>query len=221
MVTLRDAQKKFKNVPILKHLNLHIDAGQIVGLAGASGSGKSTLLRCIQGLETLDHGEIVRPVHIGFMFQDFQLFPHMTVIDNLIYAPLHQKKDRTVCLKEAEHLLASLELLQHRNTYPGQLSGGQKQRAALARALMMHPDLLLCDEPTSGLDRGSIGNVIQILKRIHARGVTLFIASHDVDFLCDLCHRIIMMRQGTIVFDVSVEEIKADKTTLYQFYEKE
>ena len=219
MVELINIEKNFVATRVLDHLNLHIHAGQIVGLAGASGSGKSTLLRCVQGLESVDHGIIRRPDHVGFMFQDFQLFPHMTVLENLLYAPMHHGAEgEAYIVSQAELLLDSLEILGQKMMYPRQLSGGQKQRVALARALMMHPELLLCDEPTSGLDRGSIQNVTHILKRIHEKGVTLLIASHDLEFLCGLCHRIIMMRHGKIVFDAPPEDIQGDKEKFYRLY---
>ena len=220
MVELNDIEKNFDTTRILDHLNLQIHAGQIVGLAGASGSGKSTLLRCVQGLESVDHGTIRRPSHVGFMFQDFQLFPHMTVLQNLLYAlKYHKTEEESSIVQQAEALLKSLDVFGQKMAYPRQLSGGQKQRVALARALMMHPELLLCDEPTSGLDRASIQNVTQILKRIHEKGVTLLIASHDLEFLCGLCHRIIMMRHGKIVLDAPPEEIQGDKEKFYRLYE--
>ena len=220
MVELINIEKNFGARRVLDNLNLQIQAGQIVGLAGASGSGKSTLLRCVQGLESIDQGTIRRPDHVGFMFQDFQLFPHMTVLENLLYAPNHHAtEDKAHVLYQAETLLSSLDILGHKIFYPRQLSGGQKQRVALARALMMHPKLLLCDEPTSGLDRGSIQNVTQILKTVHEKGVTLLIASHDLEFLSGLCHRIVMMRLGKIVFDAPPEDIQCDRENFYRLYE--
>jgi polar amino acid transport system ATP-binding protein len=219
MVELINIEKNFGTARVLDRLNLQIHAGENVGLAGASGSGKSTLLRCVQGLESVDHGIIRRPDHVGFMFQDFQLFPHMNVLENLLYAPTQNSaKNKTVILGQANDLLDALDILGQKMMYPRQLSGGQKQRVALARALMMHPQLLLCDEPTSGLDRGSIQNVTHILKRIHEKGVTLLIASHDLEFLCGLCHRIIMMRHGKIIFDAPPEDIQGDKEKFYRLY---
>ncbi|PPE03514.1 ATP-binding cassette domain-containing protein [Holospora curviuscula] len=218
MVSITNATKYFGNECVLHHLNLQISSIEIVGLAGSSGSGKSTLLRCIQGLEVLDEGVIKRPDHTGFMFQDFQLFPHMTVWENILYAPLREKKPQ--CTENAQELLHSLEIFSQKHIYPQRLSGGQKQRVALARALMMDPQLLLCDEPTSGLDRGNIRSVVQILKRVHEKGVILLIASHDLDFLCNLCHRILMMRYGKIILDVSPQQEGFREEHLYEFYQK-
>lgn len=218
---MMNATKFLGGASVIQHLDLKISVLEIVGLAGASGSGKSTLLRCIQGLETLDEGSIDRPEHTGFMFQDFQLFPHMTVWENILYAPLHKR--RTELKKEeyisnAHRLLYSLGILSQKDIYPHRLSGGQKQRAALARALIMNPKLLLCDEPTSGLDKSTTGSVAQIFKQVHEQGVTVLIASHDIDFLCDVCDRIIMMRQGKIVLDISPKEKGFYAESLYQFY---
>ncbi|ETZ07578.1 arginine transport ATP-binding protein ArtM [Holospora obtusa F1] len=221
MVDIVNATKCFGEACILQSLNLKISDPEIVGLAGTSGSGKSTLLRCIQGIELLNEGTIQRPVNTGFMFQDFQLFPHMTVWENVTYAPLRQANNQSEikeCLKSAQELLQSLGILSQKNVYPHRLSGGQKQRAALARALIMHPKLLLCDEPTSGLDRSTTKSVIQILKQVHEKGVALLIASHDLHFLCTLSHRIVMMRHGSIVLDVSTQESGFHESSLYQFY---
>ena len=216
MVNVKNATKSLRGACVLEDLNLHISSREIVGLAGASGSGKSTLLRCIQGLELLDKGTIERPDHTGFMFQDFQLFPHMTVWENVLYAPLRTKKSKA--LESAKELLYSLEILSQKDMYPHRLSGGQKQRAALARALMMNPELLLCDEPTSGLDPGTIRSVTHILKNVHEKGVALMIASHDLEFLGSICHRILMMRHGKIVLDISPQKEGFHENHLYEFY---
>ncbi|CDZ77980.1 Glutamine transport ATP-binding protein GlnQ [Legionella massiliensis] len=200
MLTVEQACKTFGPVQVLKQLNLSVEANTIVGLAGPSGSGKSTLLRCIQGLESLESGAIHFSGKSGFMFQDFQLFPHMTVLQNLIYAPrLHNKTANHE--EKAKQLLESLGIADKAQAYPHQLSGGQKQRVALARSLMMNPSLLLCDEPTSGLDLATIDDVISLLNGIKVMGVTMIIASHDLDFLSKVADRLIVLKGGELVSD--------------------
>jgi polar amino acid transport system ATP-binding protein len=217
MLNINKARKVFANHVVLQDINLHISKGSIIGLAGPSGSGKSTLLRAIQKLETLDSGEIVCAGDSGFMFQDFQLFPHMTVLRNLTYAPMNVLKQAEAETR-AQALLSELGLADKANVYPAQLSGGQKQRVALARSLMMHPDLLLCDEPTSGLDVATIGDVVQLLRSVHARGVTMIIASHDLDFLTLIARRIIVLKQGKLVADIEPQKITDPVATLKAYY---
>jgi len=202
MLKINDVCKTFGNQMVLNHITLSLKTSGIIGLAGPSGSGKSTLLRCIQKLETLDTGNIKCDVKTGFMFQDFQLFPHMTVLENLLYAPKmrNRTENHTVCAKK---LLHELGILSKANSYPHQLSGGQKQRVALARSLMMHPDLLLCDEPTSGLDVATTLSVLDLLKSVRDMGVAMIIASHDLDFLTKIADRIVMLKEGSIIVDIS------------------
>lgn len=198
MLTVINANKQFGLSPVLSGVNLNVDPHQIVGLAGPSGSGKSTLLRCIQKLETLDSGSICFEGTSGFMFQDFQLFPHMTVIQNLMYAPkLHRKEVNHE--EKARDLLIQLGIADKASSFPQQLSGGQKQRVALARSLMMQPSLLLCDEPTSGLDLATIDDVIILLNSVKAMGVTMLIASHDLNFLTQIANRVVVLKDGRIV----------------------
>ncbi|MDR2075043.1 MAG: ATP-binding cassette domain-containing protein [Holosporales bacterium] len=180
---------------VLDGINLEISKGSITGIVGPSGGGKSTLLRCIQGLETIDSGKIEKNGRTGFMFQDFQLFPHMTVLDNLIFAPcIKNKSQREQHIQNAMQILQELGIEKKSHSYPNTLSGGQKQRVALARSLMMNPDILLCDEPTSGLDQSTSDEVASLLKSINNdTGVTILIASHDLDFLKQISQRIIPM----------------------------
>ncbi|RUR13805.1 amino acid ABC transporter ATP-binding protein [Legionella sp. km772] len=201
MLIINDASKTFNALPVLKNISLTLLENTVLGLAGHSGSGKSTLLRCIQGLESLDSGFIQGPAKRGFMFQDFQLFPHLTVLENLTYAPkLHNKAvDHS---QEAKQLLANLGIADKLNTYPHQLSGGQKQRVALARSLMMKPSLLLCDEPTSGLDLVSIDEVIKVLNIAKAMGLTMVIASHDLEFLSKIADRMLILKEGQGIADI-------------------
>jgi polar amino acid transport system ATP-binding protein len=199
MLHIKNISKKFGDVSVLDSITLGLKEPCILGIAGPSGGGKSTLLRVIQALEVPDSGVIECNVRTGFMFQDFQLFPHMTVLENLIYAPrLHQKTEYE---EQAKALLKDLGILSKALHYPCQLSGGQRQRVALARSLMMKPDILLCDEPTSGLDVATIDEIETLLKSVHATGITMLIASHDLEFLTNVSDRIILLNHGMIVAD--------------------
>jgi polar amino acid transport system ATP-binding protein len=198
MLIIEKLSKSFQGLPVLKDLSLQITTQSIVGLAGPSGSGKSTLLRCIQHLETFDSGTITCDGKTGFMFQDFQLFPHMNVLQNLLYAPA--LRDSTDGLKhQAQKLLETLGLADKALAYPHALSGGQKQRVALARCLMMQPQLLLCDEPTSGLDHATRLDVVALLHSIREQGITMLIASHDMDFLSKIADRVVHIKNGEII----------------------
>ncbi len=217
MLKIEKGYKQFGNITILDNIDLGIEPNHIVGLAGPSGGGKSTLLRCIAGLEKLDAGKIECRTQKGFMFQDFQLFPHMNVLENLVYAP--QLQDKKLNHKEkALNLLKSLGIEDKTSDYPQNLSGGQKQRVALARSLMMNPGLLLCDEPTSGLDVATILDVVNLLKSVSERGVTMIIASHDLDFLTKIADRIILLKKGQIVLDVEPSTLKDPIEELKNYY---
>lgn len=153
------------------------------------------------------------------MFQDFQLFPHMTVLQNLVYAPGLQNK--TINHEEqANALLKDLGISEKAQAYPHQLSGGQKQRVALARSLMMHPNLLLCDEPTSGLDLATIDDVVNLLNSVKALGVSMIIASHDLDFLCKIADRLIVLKDGQLVADVIPKNLANPILNLKQYYQE-
>ncbi|KTD68634.1 MULTISPECIES: amino acid ABC transporter ATP-binding protein [Legionella] len=219
MLVINQASKYFGSLPVLNNINLELQVQTVLGLAGPSGSGKSTLLRCIQQLETLDAGTITVKGQSGFMFQDFQLFPHMTVMQNLVYAPRLQNK--TLKHEEqASSLLQNLGIRDKASAYPHQLSGGQKQRVALARSLMMKPNLLLCDEPTSGLDLATIDEVISLLNSVKSLGVTMVIASHDLDFLSKMSDRLIVLKGGQLVADVVPKELAEPIMHLKQYYQE-
>jgi len=217
MIKISNLSKNFGSTNILNNINLSIDEHSIMGVAGPSGGGKSTLLRIIQKLEDYDEGEVIYDGKSSFMFQDFQLFPHMTILENLTYAPklLNKKQDHE---KEALKLLETLGIRDKADFYPGKLSGGQKQRAALARSLMMQPKFLLCDEPTSGLDVATIQDVVELLYSVRDLGVTIVIASHDLDFLAKIADRIIILKKGTISADVNPKQLENPIEHLKQYY---
>lgn len=200
MLKIKDVCKAFGNNTVLQDITFEIGGAKIIGLAGSSGSGKSTLLRLIQKLENPDSGTIENDVRTGFMFQDFQLFPHMTVWQNITYSPaLHNKEEY---IAQAKEITERLSIAHKIAVYPAQLSGGQKQRAALARSLMMNPGLLLCDEPTSGLDVATIQDVVSLLESIRGMGVCIIIASHDLDFLTQIADEIFVLKNGKLVKSV-------------------
>ncbi len=221
MLHITKAYKAFGSHTVLDQIDLQVEENSILGLAGPSGGGKSTLLRCIQGLESLDSGHIRHRVKSGFMFQDFQLFPHMSVLANLCYAPKARDKSEALSKTieaQALKLLKDLGVASKVSCLPHQLSGGQKQRVALARSLMMEPKLLLCDEPSSGLDVATIDDVVSLLRSVRALGVGMIIASHDLDFLTALCDRIIVLKGGHMVADVEVRSLENPIAILKAYY---
>ena len=217
MLSLKAVSKSFENHKVLDKVTFRVEAGQCLGLAGPSGSGKSTLLRCIQKLETIDSGHIDSASGTGFMFQDFQLFPHMTVLDNLTYAP-RRRHHAGEYESQAFKLLEQLGLKDKAKAFPGRLSGGQKQRVALARTLMMSPKILLCDEPTSGLDVASINEVVDLLHSVRAMGITMIIASHDLDFLTQVANTIVLLKNGQIKTSVDPSTLEDPIKYLKEFY---
>lgn len=219
MLQVNQLSKHFGSVSVLNQINLGIERQSVVGLAGPSGSGKSTLLRCIQGLEKLDAGEICFSGKSGFMFQDFQLFPHMTVLENLTYAPSLANKNAHH-EEQARLLLHKLGIADKAAAFPQQLSGGQKQRVALARSLMMNPNLLLCDEPTSGLDLATTSEVIHLLNSVKAMGLTMLIASHDLDFLSQMADRVVVLKAGELVAELQPKNCKNPVYELKHYYKE-
>ncbi len=216
IVAFENVCKNFHDTPILDHVSMEIDTSHILGLAGPSGGGKSTFLRLIQRLEQPDTGLIHCKAATGFMFQNFCLFPHMTVWDNITYAPKIHKKEGYE--KRAHALLKKLGITAYTHHYPGTLSGGQKQRVALARSLIMEPDILLCDEPTSGLDIATTKDVVRLLEDVQKLGVTMIIASHDLDFLTEVSHRIILLKNGKIAIDMDPKKEHNPIEMLKRFY---
>ncbi|KQX74511.1 amino acid ABC transporter ATP-binding protein [Aeromicrobium sp. Root472D3] len=227
IVRVVDLTKSFGGLDVLKGVNLEVERGEVVCILGRSGSGKSTLLRCVNHLERPDSGAVVvdgfvmgyrakgGKLHelrtgdaakqrqtVGMVFQSFNLFPHMTVMENLIEAPRKvQGRGRDELVGEARALLKDVGLLEKENAYPGTLSGGQQQRVAIARALMMQPKVMLFDEPTSALDPELVGEVLEAMKRLAATGMTMMVVTHEVGFARNVADRVIFMADGVVVED--------------------
>ena len=222
MLEIKDLKKNFGTKKVLKGIDLTINEGDIIGIIGPSGCGKSTLLRCINLLEKPDGGSIIYDgkditklknktsvnKEIGMVFQQFNLFPHLTVLDNIILAPVKLKlMSKSDAIKKAEELLNKIGLLDKKNTYPSKLSGGQKQRVAICRTIIMNPKIILFDEPTSALDPEMIGEVTDLMKRIGELGITMIIVSHELNFIKNFCNKIVYMEEGKVVETGTPEEI--------------
>lgn len=215
VLEIRNLHKKFGNNPVLKDVSLDIHKGEVVVIVGSSGCGKSTFLRCINGLEPIHNGEILLDgkvitenktnwsdvrQRIGMVFQSYDLFPHMTVMDNILIGPMKvQKRDRKEAEIEAEKLLERVGLLEKKNAYQRQLSGGQKQRVAIVRALMMKPEVLLFDEVTAALDPEMVREVLDVMLELAKSGRTMVIVTHEMQFARAVADRIIFMDSGEIL----------------------
>lgn len=214
MLTIKNIKKTFGNKVVLKGVSLNVNKGDIIGIIGPSGCGKSTLLRCINGLETSDSGEIIfnekniiGSKHlldvrkkIGMVFQQFNLFNHMTVLENITLAPVMNKLMKAdEAKKEALRLLKEIDLEDIANSYPNQISGGQKQRVAIIRTLIMKPEIILFDEPTSALDPEMIGEVTNLMRKLADNGMTMIIVSHELNFIKNFCTKVVFIDDGKIV----------------------
>ena len=224
--------KKFNNLEVLKGIDLEVNEGEVVAVIGPSGGGKSTLLRCLNKLETIDKGSItidgeelcretsggteyvknndVRRIacKMGMVFQQFNLFPHMTVLENLIEAPVNvQKRDKAEVIKEAEVLLAKVGLSDKRDVSPRKLSGGQQQRVAIARALAMKPAIMLFDEPTSSLDPELTGEVLRAMRELADEKMTMVVVTHEMGFAREVATKVVFMADGHVQEQGSPEEI--------------
>jgi polar amino acid transport system ATP-binding protein len=224
-VVLEGIHKSFGDLEVLRGIDLTLEEHEVVCLIGASGSGKSTLLRCVNLLEPIDAGriivegeEITRPGvdvnrvrrGIGIVFQAFNLFPHMSVLDNVTLAPrLALHKSRAEAEDEAQELLRRFGLADKSRDYPDRLSGGQQQRVAIVRALAMRPDLMLLDEVTSALDPELVAEVLQVIRELAAGGMTMLIATHEMSFARDIANRICFLDDGVILEQGPPEEILA------------
>ncbi len=222
-ISVKNLKKNFGQLEVLKGISLEVAEGEVVCLIGPSGSGKSTFLRCLNRLEKITAGEVTVDGHpisdlnvninrvrenIGMVFQHFNLFPHLTVRENITLAPVELKKmDKAAASQKAEALLERVGLGDKADTYPGQLSGGQKQRVAIARALAMNPDIMLFDEPTSALDPEMVGEVLEVMKQLASDGMTMVVVTHEMGFAREVADRVIFMDEGFIVEEGTPEEI--------------
>jgi polar amino acid transport system ATP-binding protein len=222
-LSIRNLQKRYGDNTILRGVDIDVHPQEVIVIIGPSGSGKSTLLRCINGLESINDGEVyiddekieytaaalqnVRQ-RIGMVFQSYNLFPHMTVMENLLLAPMKvQKRAKSEVLPQARALLDQVGLLDKADSYPAQLSGGQQQRVAIARSLVMNPEVLLFDEVTSALDPERVRDVLDVMKDLASRGTTMLIVTHEMGFGRDVGDRIIFMDQGVIVEQGPPEQV--------------
>lgn len=223
LLELKDLHKSFGNLEVIKGIDLEIDKGDILVIIGPSGSGKSTVLRCMNLLEEPTSGQIIfegkdilknlRTIDktrekIGMVFQNFNLFPNKTILDNITLAPMKVKgKTREEAENKAKELLERVGLLDKVDAYPVQLSGGQQQRIAIARALAMEPDMMLFDEPTSALDPEMVKEVLDVIKELAHEGMTMAIVTHEMGFAKEVADRVIFVDGGKIVEDGSPEEV--------------
>lgn len=222
-IEVTDLHKSFGKNEVLKGISTTFEKGDVVCIIGPSGSGKSTFLRALNGLEIASSGDIIIDGYnltdkntnlnlvrenIGMVFQHFNLFPNMSVLDNITYAPVTLKKmDKNEAKAKAEELLESVGLLDKKDALPEMLSGGQKQRAAIARALAMNPDIMLFDEPTSALDPEMVGDVLEVMQKLAEDGMTMLIVTHEMGFARKVANRVIFTDGGVFLEDNSPEEI--------------
>ena len=232
LLEMNHIEKKFDDLQVLKDISLAVEEGEIVSIIGPSGSGKSTLLRCATMLETMDDGEMfylgeqavrseggkavyAKPADIrrmqgyyGLVFQNFNLFPHFSVLKNIMDAPLHvQKREKEEVKKQAMELLEKMGLGDKADVYPYQLSGGQQQRVSIARALAMNPKILFFDEPTSALDPELTGEILKVIKNLAAEHMTMVIVTHEMNFARNVADHIIFMEHGIIAEQGTPEEL--------------
>ena len=222
-IKVRNLQKDFGKLRILKDINIDIHEGEVVVVIGPSGSGKSTFLRCLNRLEIATGGEIIingndisdKHINInqvrekmGMVFQHFNLFPNMTVLQNIMLAPVKLKKMTKEQAKEAGmKLLTRVGLEEKADVYPQQLSGGQKQRVAIARALAMNPSIMLFDEPTSALDPEMVGEVLNVMQELAKGGMTMVVVTHEMGFAREVADRIVFMDGGYIIEEGTPDEV--------------
>ena len=200
--------KRFGDLDVLKGISMQVNKGEVVSIIGPSGSGKSTLLRCATKLEKQDSGSISYDGSFGLVFQDFNLFPHFTVLKNVMDAPINvQKRDKAEVEKQARELLVKVGLENKADAYPGELSGGQQQRVAIARALAMNPDMLFFDEPTSALDPEITAGILRLLRQLADEKMTMIIVTHEINFAKNVSDRIVFMDGGVVVEEGTPEEI--------------
>ncbi len=222
MLEVKKLKKNFGDKKVLRGIDLTVNKGEIIGIIGPSGCGKSTFLRSINLLEKPTSGDVIFDGEslvncddlpkirkkIGMVFQSFNLFDYMTVIDNITFAPVYLKlMTKKEATKKARELLRDIGLIDKADYYPSELSGGQKQRIAIVRTLIMNPELILFDEPTSALDPEMIGEVTNLMRKIAETGMTMIIVSHEMDFIKSFCTRVVFMDAGEIIEDGTSEDI--------------
>lgn len=223
MITVKNLRKKYGSKVVLKGINLNVEKGECVVIIGPSGCGKSTLLRCINGIEKVTSGKVIfedKDINnpkvdinkirekMGMVFQQFNLFPHLTVKENIVLAPIKLKlMSKEDANKKALELLELIDLKDKVDMYPSQLSGGQKQRIAIARALIMNPDVILFDEPTSALDPEMVDEVSNLMKDLAKKGMTMIVVTHEMSFVKECASRVIFMEDGNIVEEGTVKDI--------------
>jgi arginine/lysine/histidine/glutamine transport system ATP-binding protein len=236
-IQFNDIEKNYGSLKVLQGISGYVNSGEVVAIVGTSGCGKSTLLRCLNRLEVIDRGQIVidgmelsrtlrqhqlRQLRsrVGMVFQQFNLFPHLSVLDNLTLAPRHVlKQSRQETEDRARHYLDQVGLADKADVYPEQLSGGQKQRVAIARSLCMEPHILLFDEPTSALDPELVGEVLSVMHRLAEQGMTMVVVTHEIQFARDVANRVIFLDRGCIVEEGNAREVlthpKSDRLTAF------
>ena len=225
LLEVKNLKKSFDDNVVLKDISLSVEKGEVLAIIGPSGSGKSTLLRCITGLETEDSGEIRFDGTFGLVFQNFNLFPHHSVMKNITNAPIRvQKRDKKEVFDHARYLLKKMGLEDKENAYPCELSGGQQQRVSIARALAMNPDILFFDEPTSALDPELTGEILTVMRDLAAENMTMVIVTHEMAFARNVADEIIFMDDGVIVEQGTPDEVfssdnKRMKEFLGKFYD--
>ncbi|WP_328188050.1 amino acid ABC transporter ATP-binding protein [Marinobacter sp. OP 3.4] len=226
IVKIQDMNKYFGKLHVLKDINLTVRTGEVVVIIGASGSGKSTLIRCVNGLEEYESGKLEVDGHplepkggnqkslheirkeVGMVFQQFNLFPHLTVKKNIMLAPMKVKNESQVVANgTAERLLQRVGIADQASKYPSHLSGGQQQRVAIARALAMEPRLMLFDEPTSALDPEMIGEVLDVMRELAKEGMTMMVVTHEMGFAREVADRVIYIHQGQIVEEGKPQDV--------------
>lgn len=247
LLEMKNIRKNFDSLEVIKDISLSVEEGEILSIIGPSGSGKSTLLRCATMLETIDSGEIcymgekaawvtpegkkvypkgeqAKKIHsyYGLVFQNFNLFPHYSVMKNITDAPIHnQKRNKEEVYKEARELLAKMGLSDKENAYPCQLSGGQCQRVAIARALALNPKILFFDEPTSALDPELTGEVLKVIKSLADLHIAMVIVTHEMAFAREISDKIIFMDKGVVALEGTPEEVfQADHSRMKEFLGK-
>ena len=217
MIEFKNVEKYYGDFHALKNINLHFKKGEVVVVIGPSGSGKSTMLRCINGLEEITKGDLTineYNIHdkktninkirknVGMVFQHFNLYPHKTVLENIMLAPTKVlKQSKEEAQNHAEKLLAKVNMLDKKDSYPSQLSGGQQQRIAIARGLAMDPNVLLFDEPPSALDPETIEDVLDVMKKLAKEGMTMIVVTHEMGFAREVADRVIFMADGQVLED--------------------